>query len=138
MIISLDWAVGHDSPVVGKVLAVVDRQAREVIETPFGTVGVLHVGPELKAWWIWKDRESVDPQWTWFSREDFLYVVQGALRLEFRDAHEAAVTLRAGESYVIPAYQPFRGYRWPRESDEPCLFVAVSPADTKDFKRPAD
>jgi mannose-6-phosphate isomerase-like protein (cupin superfamily) len=123
---------------VDEVLDVVDRQAHEIRETPFGAVGVLHAGPELSAWWIWKDQEQVDPEWTWFSREDFLYVVRGALRLEFPDSQHAAVTLHAGESYVIPACRPFRGYRWPREADEPCLFVAVSPADTEEFKRLAD
>jgi hypothetical protein len=37
--------------------------------------------------------------------------------------------VREGESYVIPARELFRGYRWPRDSAEPCLFVAISPAD---------
>ena len=36
--------------------------------------------------------------------------------------------LHAGEVFVIPAGTPFRGYRWPREGDERCRFLAVAPA----------
>ena len=99
-------------------------EAADVSESPFGSVGLLHRGTDLSAWWIRKDREEVDPEWTVFDREDFLYVVQGTLRLELRDREP--MTLRAGDAFVIPAQLPFRGYRWPRESEEACLFIAVS------------
>jgi len=105
-----------------------------VRETPFGSVGVLHSGSDLHAWWIWKQGEDVDPEWTAFTREDFLYVVRGALRLELRDGD--AVVLDSGDVFVIPAGQAFRGYRWPRDSDEPCVFVAVSAADVETVKIP--
>jgi mannose-6-phosphate isomerase-like protein (cupin superfamily) len=111
-------------------------QARAVEQSPFGSVGVLHRGSDLQAWWIRKDREDIDPEWTSFDREDFLYVVQGSLRLELADADP--ITLEAGQSFVIPARTPFRGYRWPRESREPCVFLAVSAADAEATKvRPA-
>jgi mannose-6-phosphate isomerase-like protein (cupin superfamily) len=61
-------------------------------------------------------------------------VVQGALRLEFGDGKRDPITLEAGDSFVIPAQTPFRGYRWPRESETPCLFIAVSPADVGESK----
>ncbi len=81
-----------------------------------------------------KEREEIDPEWTIFSRDDFLYVVRGALKLELRDAAE--VVLEAGDAFVIPAGTAFRGYRWPRDSDEPCLFVAVSAAEREATKEP--
>ena len=107
-------------------------EAHDVSESPFGSVGVLHSGTDLKAWWIRKEREDVDPEWTVFDREDFLYVVLGTLRLELRDREP--ITLDAGDAFVIPAQTPFRGYRWPRESEDPCLFIAVSRADVGQTK----
>ncbi len=119
---------------MGDVFDVLEREAREVHESPYGSVGVLHAGPDFDAWWIWKEREEIDPEWTIFSRDDFLYVVRGALKLELRDAAE--VVLEAGDAFVIPAGTAFRGYRWPRDSDEPCLFVAVSAAEREATKEP--
>jgi len=115
-----------------EVFDVLELEAREVHESPFGSVGVLHAGSELNGWWIWKEREEIDPEWTIFSCDDFLYIVRGALKLELRDAPD--VVLEAGDAFVIPAGTAFRGYRWPRNSDEPCLFVAVSAAERETTK----
>jgi hypothetical protein len=49
---------------VNPVFSVLEREAHEVTESPFGSVGVLHEGNNLRAWWIWKEREEVDPEWT--------------------------------------------------------------------------
>ncbi len=114
------------------VFDVLEREAPEVHDSPFGSVGVLHDGADLKAWWIWKDREEVEPSWKIFSREDFLYVIQGQLKLEFRDAPEGSVVLGPGDCFVIPPGEAFRGYRYPRDSQEACLFVAVSPAEQEE------
>jgi len=118
------------------VFDVPGREAHEVHESPFGSVGVLHAGSELSAWWIWKEREEIDPEWTIFSRDDFLYIVRGALKLELQGAED--VVLETGDAFVIPAGTAFRGFRWPRDSDEPCLFVAVSAADRQVRKEPLD
>jgi hypothetical protein len=118
----------------GRAFSIPRRDALEVVESPFGAVGVVHRGGVVDVWWIWKDEEQVDPEWTIFSREDVLYVVQGMLKLELRDAPE--VTLEQGDVFVIPAGAAFRGYRWPRDSAVPCLFVAVSPAGTETTKEP--
>lgn len=114
--------------------SVLEREAHEVTESAFGTVGTLHTGTDLNVWWVWKEREDLDPEWTIFSREDVLYVVAGTLKLEFRDV--SPVVLEAGDAFVIPAGVAFRGYRWPRDTDEPCLFVAVSVADVAMSKEP--
>lgn len=99
-------------------------EALESRETAYGSVGVLHDGPDLRAWWIRKEGEAIDPEWSSLEREDLLYVVAGTLRLELEGDEPRD---RAGECFVIPAGRRFRGYRWPRDG-EPCLFLAVSPA----------
>ena len=101
------------------------RQALSQQETPYGVVGALHTGEDLEAWWIWKDREEVEPTLSVVDRDDLLYVIRGTLRLELEDREP--VVLEAGAFYVIPAGTLFRGYRWPRDG-APCLFLAVTPA----------
>ena len=117
---------------MSEVFSILRREARRIDETPFGSVGALHTGQNLHAWWILKDGEEVDPDWTVFSREDFLYVVQGTLELELADG--PTMRLEAGQCFVIPAGQPFRGYRWPRDGEEPCMFLAVASADVETSK----
>lgn len=119
---------------MGRPLSVFTREAEEIRETPFGSVGILHAGHELRAWWIWKDGEDIDPEWKVNTCDDFLCVVRGMLKLELRDSAEHV--LAVGDTFVIPAGAAFRGYRWPRDSDEPCVFVAVSPAGQETTSEP--
>ena len=63
----------------------VDVQAQEASSveiSPYGSVGVVHSGPDLEAWWVWKDDEDVEPVQAVVDREDLLYVIRGSLRLE--------------------------------------------------------
>ena len=108
------------------VIDLIAHEAQSVRETPYGSVGVVHEGHDLKAWWISKDAEDMDPVLAVCDREDLLYVVQGSLRLELEGRD--AVVLAAGDVFVIPPGTRYRGYRWPRDG-EPCLFLAVTPAD---------
>jgi len=101
------------------------REALETRETAYGSVGVVHDGADLQAWWIWKDNEAIDPDWTVLDHEDLLYVIDGTLRLELEG--EPPRDVASGECFVIPAGRRFRGYRWPRDG-EPCLFLAVTTA----------
>lgn len=101
------------------------REALQRGDTPYGSVGVVHDGADLQAWWIWKDEEAIDPDWNALEREDLLYVIKRTLRLELEG--EPPRDLARGECFVIPAGHRFRGYRWPRDG-EPCLFLAVTPA----------
>ncbi len=110
------------------------REAVEITETPYGSVGLLHTGRELNVWWIRKEREEIDPEWTIFTRDDVLYVVEGSVKLEIRG--EPSRILEAGDVFVIEAGTAFRGYRWPRDSNEPCLFLAVSAADVESRREP--
>ena len=102
-----------------------------VTESPYGSFAVLHAGLELAAWAIRKDGEEVDPSWTTFSRDDFLFVLEGTLKLDFPEGDP--VVLREGEAWVIPAGRPFRGYRYPRDG-APCVFLAVSSAGVEESK----
>jgi mannose-6-phosphate isomerase-like protein (cupin superfamily) len=110
---------------VGDVSA---RNASAVEASRFGSVGVVHSGEDLEAWWIWKDEEDLEPTFAVMDRDDLLFVIRGSLRLELESRESRVV--RAGEVFVIPAGTPFRGYRWPRDG-EPCLFLAVAPAGSK-------
>jgi mannose-6-phosphate isomerase-like protein (cupin superfamily) len=95
------------------------------VETPYGSVEVLHQGKDLTAWSIFKDAEAVDPSLSVCDRDDLLYVVAGSLRLELKGRDP--IVLAPGDVFVIQAGTPFRGYRWPRDG-EPCRFLAVAPA----------
>lgn len=106
-------------------LDVIARQAQSQEDSPFGAVGVVHAGPDLEAWWIWKDQEEVEPTLSVMDRDDLLYVIRGSLRLELEGRDP--LVIGPGELFVIPAGVPFRGYRWPRDG-EPCQFLAVAPA----------
>lgn len=117
---------------MSRAYSVSKREAIEVTPSPFGSVGELHAGSDLRAWWIYKEHEKIDPEWTIFSCEDVLFVVSGRLKLEFRDGTE--VVLETGDAFAIQAGTAFRGYRWPRDAEEPCLFIAVARADVETTK----
>lgn len=94
-------------------------------ETLYSPVGVVHDGAALQAWWIWKDDESIDPEWNASEGDDLLYVIEGTLRLELDG--EPPGDLTRGECFIVPAgCRRFRGYRWPPDG-APCLFLAVTP-----------
>ena len=98
-------------------------EALEVRETPYGSVGLVHEGTKLQAWWIRKEGDAIDPEWSEMESDDLLYVMAGMLRLELEG--EPPRDLSAGDCFVIPAGRRFRGYRWPRDG-EACLFLAVT------------
>jgi mannose-6-phosphate isomerase-like protein (cupin superfamily) len=116
-------AAGEPVTMSGRRVISPDALSRR--DSDFGSVAVVHAGPDLEAWCIWKDAEEVEPTLSVMDRDDLLHVVRGSLRLEL-EGHDPFV-LGAGEVFVIPAGTPFRGYRWPRDG-EPCQFLAVAPA----------
>jgi mannose-6-phosphate isomerase-like protein (cupin superfamily) len=94
--------------------------------TPYGSVEDVHAGADLEAWWIVKEDEKIEPGLAVMDSDDLLYVAEGSLRLEL-EGREPLV-LHVGELFVIPAGTPFRGFRWPRDGDERCRFLAVARA----------
>jgi mannose-6-phosphate isomerase-like protein (cupin superfamily) len=102
-------------------------EALEVLESPYGSVGLVHAGSDLTVWWIRKADEDIDPSWLVLDHEDFLYVVEGQLALELRDDPAHTLVLSPGQACVVPPSTPMRGYRHPRDGPA-CVFLAVSAA----------
>lgn len=107
---------------------VLDGEGRSVKSTPYGSVGTLVAERGVEVVWVNKDDEEIDPGW--FSQEqlDVLYVARGQLRVEFADERWPPRVLGVGDLLVLPAGAQCRAYRWPRDSREPAVFLAVSPA----------
>jgi hypothetical protein len=110
-----------------QVFHVLDGQALEVRPSPYGAVGTLFRGEGLEAVWIYKQNESIDPDW--FSQDgvDLLVVLQGQLRIEFAYPGFLPYLLQPGDVLVLPARTACRAYRWPREGEEGTIFLAIYP-----------
>lgn len=57
-----------------------------------------------------------------------LYVARGQLRVEFAGERWPPRVLGVGELLVLPPGAKCRAYRWPTDSREPAVFLAVAPA----------
>ncbi|HYA11342.1 MAG TPA: hypothetical protein VEH10_06730 [Thermoplasmata archaeon] len=102
-------------------------EALDVRSSPTGDVGRLYTGEGIEAVWVRKDAEQVDPDWFVQRRVDLITVLQGQLRVEFDRPGLEARTLGPGDCLVLPGATRCRAYRWPRETTEPTLFLAVYP-----------
>jgi mannose-6-phosphate isomerase-like protein (cupin superfamily) len=96
-------------------------------ETPYGRVDTLFEGTELEAVWASKQAEEIDPDWFNYEHDDVLLVVQGCLKVEFRDRPELERVLQPGDCLILSAGTQCRAYRWPRDEEQATIFVAVSP-----------
>lgn len=110
-----------------QVFDVLAGEAEWIKDTPYGSVGLLYDGPDLRAEWVSKSGEAIDPGW--FSQDvvDFIYVAAGQLRVEYEREDIASQTLHSGEVLILPAGLRCRAYRWPRGAADPTIFVAVYP-----------
>jgi quercetin dioxygenase-like cupin family protein len=106
-----------------------EADALEVTETPFGRVGRLHTGEGIEAVWVSKQDEAVDPDWFSQPMVDLIVVLQGQLRVEFEAPDQADRVLDPGDLLVLPADTRCRAYRWPRDRQEATVFLAVYPKD---------
>ncbi len=102
-------------------------EARSTRESPFGRVGTLYEGRELEAVWVSKRAEEIDPDWFTYEHDDLLFVVQGRLRVEFKDHPDDEVILEPGDCLVLTADTACRAYRWPRDEPGATIFLAVYP-----------
>jgi ribosomal protein S18 acetylase RimI-like enzyme len=100
-------------------------EAVRVEQTPGGTVGVLHDGRELRAWWIATPGGERAAEWKELGQEGFLYAVSGDVTIERRDG--PPVVLAAGECCAIPARTRFRAV-----ATGPAVYLAVSTPDLDD------
>lgn len=104
------------------------KEALEARDSPHGTTGLLHGGRDLRAWWVFKQNEEPDPEWRTLTAESLMHVVRGGVKVELRDRPEQSIVVEAGHCCVLPPHVAFRLQRWPRDSDEPTLFLSVSVA----------
>jgi mannose-6-phosphate isomerase-like protein (cupin superfamily) len=114
-----------DDPAAPHVFDVLARAALATKETPYGRTGTLVDEAGLAVVWVEKADDDVDPGWFEYERTDVLLVVQGKLKVEFRDRPGDDRVLEPGVCLVLPPHTACRAYRWPRDSAEPTLFVAA-------------
>ena len=58
---------------------------------------------------------------------DLVLVLQGKLKMEFERTDIALRVLESGDMVVLPSDTRCRAYRWPRETEEATVFLAVYP-----------
>ena len=109
------------------VFDVLSKEAVAVSHTPFGSVGELFSGHGIRAVWVEKQGEEIDPGWFCQDAIDVIVVIQGGLKLEFADSAFSPVELRPGSVLLLPPNTRCRGYRWPRQQAESTVFLAVYP-----------
>ncbi|HTZ28734.1 MAG TPA: hypothetical protein VMC83_32340 [Streptosporangiaceae bacterium] len=73
-----------------------------------------------------KQDEDIDPGWFSQLDTDVLCVVAGQLRVEFKAEPSTTLTLRQGDVLVLPPDTACRAYRWPRDSEQAAVFLAVT------------
>jgi hypothetical protein len=112
-----------------RVFHVLDGEAHNVRETPYGSVGELFSGSGIEMVWVRKQNEEIDPGWFSQSTVDLILVMKGQLRFEFEDEKEADKILKQGDLLVLPPNTHCRAYRWPRESEEGTIFLASYPTN---------
>jgi mannose-6-phosphate isomerase-like protein (cupin superfamily) len=111
---------------------VFNGEAPDVRMTPYGPVGTMVDDHGVEVVWVVKQDEAIDPEWYSQEQLDVLYVVRGMLRIEFADDISATRTLKEGELLAIPPGTRCRAYRWPRESRERVIFLAITPHQAPD------
>jgi hypothetical protein len=94
--------------------------------TPYGSVGAILDCDSTEVVWVCKQDEDVDPGWFSQPDTDVLCVVAGQLRVEFKAEPGTTLTLRPGDVLVLPPDTACRAYRWPRDSREAAVFLAVT------------
>lgn len=100
--------------------------AGEVRSTRFGSVGAILDCDSTEVVWVCKQNEDIDPGWFSQPFTDVLCVVEGELRVEFKVEPSTTLTLTRGDVLILPPDTACRAYRWPRDSKEPAVFLAVT------------
>ncbi len=114
----------HQEP---QVFHLLQREALDIHHSPTGQVGRVFCGEGLEAVWVAKQQEVIDETWFSMPTVDLLIILQGQLRVEFAQAHQASVVLDPGDLLVLPPHTQCRAYRWPRDRQEATIFLAVYP-----------
>jgi hypothetical protein len=114
----------QSAPLVLRTLA--GEAAGAVRGTPYGSVGTVLDCDSTEVVWVCKQDEDIDPGWFSQPDTDVLCVVAGQLRVEFKADHGMTMTLRRGDVLVLPPDMACRAYRWPRNSAQAAVFLAVT------------
>src|SRR5262249_7279060 len=94
--------------------------------TPYGSVGTILERDSTEVVWVCKQDEDIDPGWFSQPDTDVLCVVAGQLRVESKAEPSAALTLQPGDVLVLPPDTACRAYRFPRDSKQATMFLAVT------------
>ena len=114
----------HQKP---RVFHLLQGEALDIHSSPTGQVGRVFCGEGLEAVWVAKQQEVIDVAWFSQPAVDLLVILQGQLRVEFEQTHQAPVVLGPGDLLVLPPHTQCRAYRWPRDRQEATIFLAVYP-----------
>jgi hypothetical protein len=113
-----------------QVFHVFEGDALQIQSTPYGEVGSLYVDERIEAVWVRKQDEAIDPEWFSQPTVDLILVMQGQLKVEFERGKEDRV-LRQGDLLILPGDTRCKAYRWPRESEQAAIFLAVYPVESE-------
>ncbi len=116
----------HGKPSTPLVLRALEGEAVEVRTTRYGSVGTILDSDSTEVVWVCKQGEDIDPGWFSQSDTDVLCVLAGQLRVEFKADPGTPLTLRPGDVLVLPPDAACRAYRWPRDSEQAAVFLAVT------------
>ncbi len=108
------------------VLRALEGEAVEVRATPYGSVGTVLDCDSTEVVWVCKQDEDIDPGWFSQPGPDVLCVIEGQLRVEFKAEPSTTLVLRQGDVLVLPPDTACRAYRWPRDSKQAAVFLAVT------------
>jgi quercetin dioxygenase-like cupin family protein len=112
-----------------QVFRVLEGDAVRIKPTPYGYVGGLYRDERLEAVWVRKQDEEIDPDWFSQPMVDLILVMEGQLKVEFEGESDERL-LNRGDVLVLPGNTRCRAYRWPRESEEATVFVAIYPVES--------
>lgn len=109
------------------VLRTLEGEAAGTVRvTPYGSVGTVLDCDTTEVVWVSKQDEEIDPGWFCQPDTDLLCMLAGQLRVEFKADPGTAMTLRQGDVLVLPPDTACRAYRWPRDSAQAAVFLAVT------------
>jgi quercetin dioxygenase-like cupin family protein len=109
-----------------QVFHVLEGDALRIKSTPYGHVGSLYSDERIEAVWVRKQDEEIDPDWFSQPMVDLILVMQGQLKVEFEGDQEDQL-LNQGDVLILPGNTRCKAYRWPRESEEEAIFLAIYP-----------
>ena len=107
------------------------REALDVRKSATGEVGRLFTGEGIEAVWVLKRGEKIDSEWFTQKSVDLIIVLQGKLKVEFKDKVFESRIMEPNDLLVLPPNTSCRAYRWPRSTKKPTIFLAIYPTNTK-------